>query len=367
MTSINKIYIIAIAAAAILTACSKPNRWTLNGSIEGASNAHLAIEAAENGVWLPLDTLSTDKQGNFTYSHPAFGYPDIMRLAMNGNYIYFPVDSIETITIRTSADNFSQPATLSGSESAASIVAVDKLINSTVDSIGLQAALTDTVLKQKLAKIILEKPAGIVSYYIICKQLGNRFLFNPSESYDNRILGAIANSFSEQRPDDPRTSFLKRAYLANRPEAVAANTQDTIEIKELDFFNINLTDNTGAEHSLADIVKRNKVVLLNFTVYGSEMSPALNVALGEAYNKFRTKGFEIYQVALDEDEVYWKQSAKNLPWITVYNPPVGKGASQVLVNYNVQAVPTSYLFVNGQLVERIQDYENLPTKIAANM
>ena len=363
----NKIYVAAISAVAIFTACSKSNEWTLNGSIDGASNAPIAIEASENGTWLPIDTLSTDKDGNFRYTHAAFGYPDIMRLAMNGNYIYFPVDSIETITIRTSTGNFSEPQTLSGSESAASIVAVDKRIKQTVDSIGIQGALSDSLLKQDLAKMILANPSGIVSYYIICKQLGNQFLFNPAVNYDNRILGAVANSFAEQRPDDPRTRFLKRAYLANRPEAAGTEAKDTIEIKELDFFDITLTDNTGAAHSLSDVVKRNKVVLLNFTVYGSEVSPALNVALGEAYNKFRQNGFEIYQIALDEDEIYWKQSAQNLPWITVYNPPVGKGARQVLVNYNVQTIPTSYLFVNGQLVERIQDYENLSTTISKNM
>ncbi len=367
MTSINKIYIAAISAAVILTSCSKPNEWTLKGSIEGASNAPIAIEASENGIWLPVDTLSTDKEGNFSYTHAAFGYPDIMRLAMNGNYVYFPVDSIETITIRTSAENFSQPTTLSGSESAASIVAVDKRIKHTVDSIGTQGALTDSVLKQDLAKMILENPAGIVSYYIICKQLGNQFLFDPAENYDNRILGAVANSFSEQRPNDPRTRFLKRVYLGNRPEAAGSETKDTIEIKELDFFDITLSDNTGASHALSDAVKRNKVVLLNFTIYGSEISPALNVALGEIYNKFHPNGFEIYQIAIDEDELYWKQSAKNLPWITVYNPPVGKDSRKVLVNYNVQALPTSYLFVNGQLVERIQDYDNLASTIAKNM
>jgi hypothetical protein len=69
---------------------------------------------------------------------------------------------------------------------------------------------------------------------------------------------------------------------------------------------------------------------------------------------------EIYQIAFDDDEFEWKQSAKNLPWITVYNSP--KVGSENLVKYNVSALPTTFI-VNrkGELVERVDN----PTRIAS--
>lgn len=365
MTSLKHISFAAMSAAVIITSCSNPDKWTLNGTIEDAPNKHIAIEAAENGIWLPVDTMSTDADGKFSYSHAPLGYPDIFRLSMDGKYIYFPVDSVETLSLTTSANNFSDGAIISGSESAERIQAVDRRIKKSVDSLGIAGALTDSLLKRDLSQMILADPAGIVSYYIICKQIGNQFLFNPTLSMDNRILGAVANSFSEQRPDDPRTRFLKSVYLKNRSAGGRqSDAADSFEVKEVDFFDIALTDNNGQEHKLSDAVGKNKVVLLNFTIYGTEVSPALNVALAEAYGKYHNNGFEIYQIALDEDELYWKQSAKNLPWITVYNPPVAPGSGKILTNYNVQTVPASFLIVNGQLLERVDDYENLSSKVA---
>ncbi|MCM1021892.1 MAG: hypothetical protein NC343_06470 [Muribaculum sp.] len=353
--------LLATISSALFTACSNKNEWTVKGTIEGAENAPIAIEVAENGVWLPIDTLSTDNKGKFSYSRKPLGYPDIFRLAYNKSYVYFPIDSIETIEIETTSDNFASNATISGSESANRIQQVDKRIKQSVDSIGIDGALSDSILKRDLSQMILANPADIVSYYIICKQIGNRFIFDPSLSLDNRVLGAVANSFTEQRPSDPRTKFLKSVYLANK--AAGSQATGNFEIKEIGYYDIALTDNTGKEYKLSDAVNNNKVVLLNFTVYGADISPALNVALSEAYSKYKNNSFEIYQVALDDDEFFWKQSANNLPWITVYNPPVASNARQVLVNYNVQAVPVSYLFVNGELIERVDDYENLTSTI----
>ena len=68
-------------------------------------------------------------------------------------------------------------------------------------------------------------------------------------------------------------------------------------------------------YNLTDL--KGKVVLLDFTVYNNAMSPAHNLALRELYNKYASKGLEIYQVSLDGDEHFWKTQADNLPWICV--------------------------------------------------
>ena len=93
----------------------------------------------------------------------------------------------------------------------------------------------------------------------------------------------------------------------------------TIEAPEVSLFEIELYDNTGKLRKLSEVAADNKVVLLSFTVYGAEPSPAYNVELNKVYDRYSKNGLEIYQVGLDEDEYRWKQSARNLPWITVYN------------------------------------------------
>ena len=92
----------------------------------------------------------------------------------------------------------------------------DRKLMDAVRAKGAESALTDSELKRELAQTILADPSGIVAYYIISKQINGRYLFNPADRMDNRVIGAVANAYSEKRPDDPRTSYLKQLYLANR-------------------------------------------------------------------------------------------------------------------------------------------------------
>jgi len=62
--------------------------------------------------------------------------------------------------------------------------------------------------------------------------------------------------------------------------------------------------------------------------------------LRELYNKYHSRGFEIYQVSVDSDEHFWKLKTAALPWISVR---VNEESGAVLNSYNVQAVPTFFI------------------------
>ena len=82
--------------------------------------------------------------------------------------------------------------------------------------------------------------------------------------------------------------------------------------------------------------------------------------LAPVYNDFKSKGFEIYQVAIDVDKASWARTVKeqNLGWINVCD---GLGtASPAVGAYNVNRLPVSYLLADGQLIgERISDEASL--------
>lgn len=354
----------ALCASAVIAGCVSEDKWTIDGNIAGADNKDLILQVSENGRWFTLDTIKTDKDGHFKYSRQPGAYPDIYRLNLDGKSIYFPVDSIEKVNITANANDFDHDYTLAGSSTADMMMTVEKRIAQTVNAVGTAAAVNDSLLKRDLSGLILSNPGSIVSYYIINKQINGNHIFNPVNQYDNRIVGAVANAYNEFHPTDPRTRYLTEVFLRNR-QLPAGLPSDTIQVTELPFFDINLSDNTGAMHTLSDIVARNKVVILSFTVYGAEGSTAYNVALADTYNKYRSNGLEIYQVAVDDDEFQWKQSAKNLPWITVYNP-LATGAT-VLNVYNVQNLPTTYILANGELVDRVEDLSKLNATVAKYM
>lgn len=345
----------------VIAGCSSTNKWKIEGKIADADNRDIIVEMSENGYWFPLDTVKTDKSGNFSYSHEAIGYPDILRMRMGDKSIYFPVDSVETVNITSSLDNFGSDYTVSGSQSANVMMGVDKMIRDAAAN-GSNTAVNDSILKRELGNIILSDPSGIVSYYIINKTVNGKPIFNPSDTRDVRIIGAVANAYNEFRPNDPRTKYLKTLFLANRPQYQSSSIpSDTIQVKELNFFEIDLSDNTGKQNKLSDIVAKNKVVVLNFTAYTAQKSPAFNIELAQMYEKYHNQGVEIFQVAIDPDEYQWKQTAKNLPWITVYNPGTD---GDVLRKYNVNGIPTTYILANGELVNRVDDISKISSEVA---
>lgn len=359
--------ILACAATALLAACGSGNSWTVNGTIEGADNQPLILEASSNGFWYPLDTVMLKGSGNFKFTREASGYPDIYRLRLADRTLYFPIDSIETVTVKANADAFDTDYSLIGSPTAEILMQVDRKVLDYTSRLG-QNAVNDSLFKRDLGTQLLDDPAGIVAYYIINKKIGGKSIFNPANKHDLRIIGAVANAYSEQRPNDPRTAYLTNLYTSNRSNGMApgAISSDTIMAHAIGVFDINLYDEKGKLHSFADLCSQGKPVVLNFTAYGAEQSPAINLALNKAYERYHGQGLEIYQVSIDNDEYIWQQSARNLPWITVYNS-VADGQDN-LVNYNVISLPTTYIIGrDGEIKERVDDINNLSADLARFM
>ena len=96
----------AIIGSAILVGCGTSGKWNIEGNIAGAVDKDLILQASENGRWFTIDTITTDKNGKFSYSHEPNAYPDIYRLTLDGKSLYFPIDSIESVTITADGTNF---------------------------------------------------------------------------------------------------------------------------------------------------------------------------------------------------------------------------------------------------------------------
>jgi hypothetical protein len=348
---------LSTVAATMLWSCGNTNNWIVEGSIEGADSTTLLLEAPGINGWYVLDSVLLDKGGDFEFVQPAVGYPEIFRLNANNHKVYFPIDSIETITFKGYASAIDSGYTLEGSSSAEKMAYVDKKIASIVAEKGERVLVSDSLLKRELSEIILGDNEGLLSYYIINKRVGNTTIFDVNDKRDLRIIGAVANKFNQMRPKDSRTESLKKMFLKNRNVSMDV-VNDTIHVAQTALFDIRLYDNKGELHSLKDVASKGNVTILNFTLYQSEQSPAYNIILNEIYETNKSLGLEIYQVSVDKNESLWKESAENLPWITVYNSP-NDGAKN-LINYNVNLLPALFVIDrNGDLAERVDDITKL--------
>ncbi len=356
-----KIRYIAYAAALALTAsCSGPKGWTVEGNVKGVEKgSKIAVEALNNGNWYAIDSVSVGSDGKFKYTAEApAARPEVFRLNLPGGALCFPVDSVDVVKVEPSANGY----TLSGTYLAAMVSRVDSVM---ADAAARKLAYDDADLRHALVGFITSDTTGIVAYYTLGKTLDNRLIFNPAESLGNRVYGAAAQVFATHNPDDPRGQMLKEAYMRGRVAlgkvGLSAVPEQTIDAQETGLIDIVRYDDKGARHSLAELAKDKKVVLLNFTAYGLENSPELNIVLNKMYILYKDKGFEIYQIAFDPEEVEWKKSARNLPWVTVWNSPAE--GDDALVSYNVGAVPMTFIIRNGEIAKRVVNPAELPAEV----
>lgn len=356
----NSIFIITLAAlVAAAFGCRREAVFTVSGSISGADSVPVVLEQSANGNWLVVDTLKIGDGGAYTISAPAPQFPAIYRLRRtdDGQQICFPVDSIDRLTVNTAWAAFAPDADVSGTDGAAEMSALDHQ--------AMRFAVADTAnadfnaWKNSVSQRIAANPGSIVAYYAINKWVGGQPLYDPANPADLRIIGAVANHFNEYRKDDPRTAYLVNLMLqaqkARRLAAAAAKPQ--VALEETSLLPISLQDYKGVTHDLGEVAAAHRLVLLNFTAYEAPFSPALNKVINDIYAKHHAAGFEVYQVSVDDDNVLWRQAAQNLPWITVYD--AAGTASRNISSYAVEAIPTSFIIVNGDIVQRVDDATQL--------
>lgn len=340
---------IAVVAA---VSCTHDNNWSVSGTITGAEGKLLTLDRSYNGMWTVIDSVRLDGTGDYKFIQSPAGYPDIYRVSLDGVSAYFPIDSIDNITLDADAASMATNYKLSGSLDAEMLQAINKTINDKVAVLGREA-VSDTLLKRELSGMVLGDMSSIVSYYIINKEIGGRRIFNPADKQDLRVIGAVVNAFSSLRPNDPRTRYMEQMYLLQRRALNPVTAQ--VVANEIGFPEITLSDVNGKERTLSSLVGNGKPVIVNFTAYAAENSPAINLALANIYN---AGGVEIYQVSVDTDEYLWREAAKNLPWVTVMKSP--RDGDRVLVDYNVRIIPTTFIIdKNGMLQERIEDLSKL--------
>ena len=119
------IYILTLVAM-VMTACGNGG-FKVSGKIEGANDStKMVVEVANNGWWLIVDSVKCDKNGKFEVAQPAPQFAEIYRLRYNDKAIYFPIDSIDNVTLNSNIANFATDYVLGGSALAEEMMNVDK-------------------------------------------------------------------------------------------------------------------------------------------------------------------------------------------------------------------------------------------------
>lgn len=360
--------IFAVSVLAI-TSCGKTGVPGIEGAVSDADGQTIYLESAVMNNWTVVDSASLDAAGKFSLS-PAEAptVPSVYRLRLGNEYVYVPVDSVETVSVTANGKNFGRDYKLSGNIYADGFVAVDSLVNEATARLG-GGAYSDATMKEALARIINTDTTCLVSYYAIGKTIGGNPIFSVLDKKDLRVLANAANNYSRFRPNDPRAEELKNRWITGRRVSGATPTESVemqADVAGRPKVELKRYDATGKMHDFDKTVTRGGVTLLSLTRYDTEYSQPLTVALTKAYDAYHSQGLEIYQVSYEPDEVAWKRSAQNMPWIAVWNSPTD--GLDALVAYNadpINGVPSTFVFNrDGELVARVNDPAQLQAVLA---
>lgn len=365
-----------------LSACNNSSDFTVKGVVAGADGQLMYLENVGISNVVTLDSIKLAPGGKFKFTEKRPEYPDFYRLRLNNQLINFAVDSTETISFVADAGTFATSYSVEGSENSKAIKAItlaqldanqaisrlrkeyeDKMISDTTYRMKVLAAAD--AYKEVARKYIYSAPMSTAAYFALFQQIDGLLFFDLYDRKDVKAYGAVATSYNHTYPESPRSKHLYNLTLQSMKVLRAQRPVDysNVETKEISFLDIELPDVRGEVVKLSTVAP-GKVVLINFTAYQTEWSPALNMALGELYTKYHDQGLEIYQVSLDSDFHFWRNGASNLPWVTVHDPQ--SVYSQVAGLYNVKQLPALFILDRkGNLVKRVEDMKKLEADVKA--
>lgn len=335
----------------------------MSGKITHADGQTIFLEELQVASTRLVDSVKIDKDGAFKFTGKT-GKPAFYLLKLTQNkFITLLVDSLEQISVEADAANFARNYRVDGSVGSAQVKVLNDQWNTTrkkLDSLQSLSSMYrgnpefeqqqnewsmmyDSVKQEQVEfsrKFVMDNPFSLASVLAIYQK------FNDEEYIINDLhtLRVAASALNTVYPNSGHVKALYQNTLDLIKEEQSARMRQLVQEQGQNSPDIVLPDPSGKEIALSSL--RGKVVLLQFWSAVDRDSRIQNEALAEAYNKYKNKGFEIFQVSVDQNRVEWVDAIDQdrLSWINVGDM---KGSNTAAMLYNIQKIPYNYL-LNGE-------------------
>ncbi|WP_276910748.1 thioredoxin-like domain-containing protein [Hallella colorans] len=359
-------------AATAITSCSG-EKFKVSGNITEAKDSTLYFENMSLNGPVAVDSIKLGADGSFTFEGETKGNPEFYRLRIDRQIINIGVDSTENISVKASYPTMSTDYHVEGSEQCAKIkqlatmqmqlqIAVNAITQNPNVTYQKEADSIQTVIEayKNIVKndFIFKEPKATSSYFALFQTFSVNgkpmLIFDPrSKKSDVQVFAAVATSWDTFYPGSERGQNLHNIAIEGMKnvriiQAGQNQTIDASKVVDAGVIEIALPDNKGNIRKLTAL--KGKVVLLDFHVFESKGSAQRIMKLRELYNKYSRQGLEIYQVSLDPDEHFWKESVAALPWICVRDEEAMLSVNAA--HYNVQSVPTFFLIDKNNVLQK---------------
>ena len=355
--------------AALITTCGNRDTARISLTVKGAPDSTEVVVSrlAMNEIQV-LDTVYTSN-GKVTCGVPVYaGSPEFIYLSYgNGENVSLLLQNREKVSVTA---DWAAPGKVEirGSEESVLMQEVDSVIkafNAEFDR--LASELAEAEERGGQAEVTrLKRELG--SLYVKCKQNAIKYVYSHPKSMSVIPMLYLKTSgglpvFSqttdailmERVYDSLKTVYPASPYLVSLADEVslrlnAMEIQNRMAAAEaVDFPEIVLNDVNGQQQSLTAL--KGKVIILMFWDASNVEQRVYNTDLKILYERYHSRGLEIYQVGLNSDKTAWAMQVKEqkLPWISVCDPSAGASVGAML--YNVTQLPAMYIISRDGNIE----------------
>jgi thiol-disulfide isomerase/thioredoxin len=348
----------------IATGCQSKNTFTINGVIKEPKSKTVLLNRVNVNMLVLIDSSKIKNNGRFKFRIKAAD-PDFYQLGYsNTDFITILAEPGERITLVFKGANLSQDYTVTGSEGSEKVRMLDMRlarVKMKLDSLRniYEAASKEPgfdekrpLLESEFDKVLKETRKKNIEFIISntksmasIKALYQRIDDNTYVLYDPRDLQymkIISDSLGRYFPNSKNVQALAEDVKRELNQMYSRQFQNLASSSPVLELDPNLKDIKGNRIALSSL--RGKVVLLTFWSVESKDCIAENLQLRDIYKAYNKKGFEIYQINVDENEEKWKAEVRfdELPWINTREDDPKNPKNAML--YNVKVLPTNYLY-----------------------
>ena len=364
-----KRYTWLLLIVASVYSCKNKDNFTIEGTISNANADYVYLEKLELSGPTPVDSAKLENDGSFKFAG-AVSEPTFFLLKLNlVKFVTLLVDSTDQVNFSADYINLTKAYKVEGSLGSELVAELSKHLQTTnlkMDSIttiiklsskdknfeerlAVWQAEIDTIKADQVAystQFVLDNPFSLASVLAIYQKFSDgSFIIQ-----DLQTIKVAASALHSMYPNSSHTQALYEDTKRMMQQAKNLQMKQMIEKYGQNSPDITLKDAYGKDVTLSDF--RGKHVLLQFWASYDRASRIQNPVLKENYNKFKRKGFEIYQVSVDSMKGDWLQAVEEdqLNWTNV---SIINSDYTALMKFNVNQIPMNYLLdEEGSIVDK---------------
>ena len=356
--------------------CSCGGKVVVRGTVADAPESQITVRTLNSGS--PVDTLCTDASGAFKYSLDVKeGEPEFVYFFKGDTKIAsLLVERGEKV--RLHADTLGHYE-VEGSQGSLLLADVERdfaAVNHTLRTLQDAGAPAKDLTKAYIdyyhnaARFALMNSKSLAVIPLLQGNLGG-VLPVFSQATDAMIFRSVCDSLKTVYPSSKYVKALEKETvrrenileLRSKMDAATPSDFPELSLPGMDGKPVSLNGLFAADGDVSSAAPA-KAVLLHFWDASIAEQKMFNLdALKPIWDKYHSRGFEIYSVCLTPDKVLWASVVRSqaLPWVNVND---GRGAASLSVSlYNVQETPSSVLLAPGS-VSRIAGSAGLEKELA---